>query len=80
MEDRQMIVSVKNVAYLVGQGGYWSRADIARRMGRDKTTHVVATIERAAQQGLINKIFGQDDHGRFTWLYTIEVQQERLPE
>lgn len=73
------VCSPKSVAHLVGQGGFWTRADIARGLGRSKTTHVISTIERAARMGLIQKLPGQDAAGRDAWVYTVEVKQEWLP-
>lgn len=67
--------SPRAVAKIVQQGGYWTRLDIAEALGREKTTHVIETIERAVRAGLINRIEGQDDQGRDAWIYTIEVSQ-----
>jgi len=79
-DQPQMVVSPKNVARVVGKGGYWSRKEIAEFMNRDKTTHVINTIEKAVSMGLINRIAGQDDHGRSTFIYTIETKQIGLGE
>lgn len=47
------VVNPKTVASVVGQGGEWSRYTIAEALGRKKTTHVIACIERAVDMGLI---------------------------
>lgn len=77
MPDR-LICSPRTVKILVQRGGYWTRLDLAREMGRAKTTHVIATIEKAVTMGFINKIAGYDEHGRDAWIYTIESEQKVL--
>jgi len=38
----------------------WNRLDIARAAGREKTTHVIDTIERAVRLGYIHYYDGHD--------------------
>jgi len=49
----------------------WNRWDIARRMGREKTAHVIRTIEIAVNAGFVHKYWGHDGT-RECWIYTIQ--------
>jgi hypothetical protein len=62
------VVSPELVADVVKGGGVWSRAQIAEEIGREKTTHVIAQIERAWGQRLIEKVWGWIGN-QMGWLY-----------
>ena len=48
----------ERLAGLVGQGDYFSRADLAEKDGRDKTTALIAAIEQAVDVGLLHRCWG----------------------
>lgn len=47
----------------------WNRLDIASFAGREKTTHVILTIEKAVKEERIYKYWGHDGK-RCAWIYT----------
>lgn len=63
-------ITVDTVVSAVGQGGIPTRQQIADRLGRDKTTHLITTIERAVQSGRIVKMAGHTS-GRSCWRYAL---------
>jgi len=77
MESSPEAVTVDRVAALVGQGGYWSRKQIAEAFGRDKTSHVILTIERAVGAGLIKRFPGYIGSS-YGWVYAHPDLQPEL--
>lgn len=73
----QDIVTPEAVAEVVGQGGWFSRSDIASALGREKTTHVINTIERAVRMGLIERFPGHVG-SQTGWVYGPPGQQPKL--
>lgn len=61
-------VSIDRIVEVVQRGRWMSRRDIADAMGRAKTTHVVAQIERAVRHGRLQRVPGYID-GQVGWLY-----------
>lgn len=70
-------VTPEAVRDIVGAGGWYSRLDIAEALGREKTTHVINTIERAVRMGLIEKFPGWVG-SRQGWVYGPIGQQPKL--
>jgi hypothetical protein len=62
------VVSPDEVEAVVLGGGFFSRAQIAEELGREKTTHVVAQIEQAWAEGRIEKVWGEIGK-QWGWLY-----------
>lgn len=76
MTTNTIPVTAAAVAQIVQEGNpfrnnvaLWNRSDIARRLGRKKTTHVISTIELACSLGFVFKYFGHDGV-RECWIYT----------
>jgi hypothetical protein len=71
------VVSVDSVVKVVAQqpSAAWLRSDIARALGRAKTTHVIQTIERAVREGRLQKLPGYDANFREAWVYTMPGAQ-----
>lgn len=76
-EVNDITVTPEAVAEVVRAGRWYSRLDIAEALGREKTTHVVNTIERAVRQGLIEKFPGMVG-SRPGWVYGPVGQQPKL--
>lgn len=51
--------------------GVWNRLDIARAAGREKTTHVISTIELAVRLGYIH-VYDSHDGVRACKCYTAQ--------
>lgn len=47
----------------------WNRLDIASMAGREKTSHVIRTIENAVKEERVYKYWGHDGT-RHAWIYT----------
>lgn len=62
--------TIENVRNAVGQGAIPTRHQICDRMGRKKTTHAIATIEKAVKAGVIVKMAGYCQ-GRSCWRYAL---------
>lgn len=73
-----MKVSPKRVAHVVGEGGLWTRRDIASALGREKTTHVITQIELAVQLGFVERLPGYAGN-REAWVYCVPGYQRTLP-
>lgn len=65
------VVTPEEIARVVGQGGYWSRGDIARGLGREKTTYIINRIEMAVRMGLIYRCAGHVGNQR-GYVYTAQ--------
>jgi len=71
-------ITIKLIAQIVASGNpyrgnvpLWNRRDIADRLGRKKTTHLLNQIEAAVDAGLIHKL-ASNDGVRDCWVYTIQ--------
>lgn len=51
-------VTPVRIARIVGEGGLWTRLDIAKSLKREKTTWVIENIERAVMLGYIDRLPG----------------------
>jgi len=73
LEHQSTAVTPHAVASIVGAGGFWSRAAIARALGRKKTSHVIRVIELAVSLGFINRR-SYHDGVREGFIYTTEPE------
>ena len=71
-------VTPREVAAIVGEGGLWTRADIARALNRAKTTWVIENIETAVKLGYIERLWGAAGP-RGAWVYCTHDQAQHLP-
>lgn len=73
METQTTVVNPITVTQVVATGGYWTRLDIAKKLGRKKTSHVMNQIEIAAALGYIKRVW-MNDGIRDCWMYTVEPE------
>jgi hypothetical protein len=57
------------IADVVGQGGLWTRQDIARALGVPYSTHIKQQADLAYAYGFIEKFQGYSGTHRLAWLY-----------
>lgn len=69
-------VTAERIAAIVGQGGEWSRHDLAVALGRAKTSHVIRTIELGVSQGLYDRVDCQY-RGSTAYCYRSSASQKK---
>lgn len=69
----------ENVAQSIGEGEVLTRAQVAERLGRQKTTTLIGHLERAVREGLLHKAwFNFGDY--VAWGYATPATMPRLLE
>jgi len=66
------------VAGVVGQGGLWTRQDIAYALGVPYSTHIKQQADLAYAFGLVEKFQGFSGTHRLAWLYAPVGTMARL--
>jgi hypothetical protein len=66
---RNATITPQVVAGVVGQGGLWTRQDIAYALGVPYSTHIKVQADLAYAYGLVEKFQGYSATHRLAWLY-----------
>lgn len=70
-------VTPEGVGGVIEPGQLMSRSQIAKALGREKTTWVISRIEMAVELGIISKAPGYI-HGQGAWVYARPETMEAL--
>ena len=77
-KGKRYTINPKNILRVMNGEGYLMRLEIARLLGRDKTTHLMDTLKRMEADGLLVSCYGTDDDGRKAIYYCRADQQPDL--
>lgn len=68
-QGKRYTVNPENILKVMNGQGYLMRLEIAKLLGREKTTHLMDTLKRMVYDGALVDAWGKDDYGRNALYY-----------